>query len=347
MSKRGQPRRLVASLPLVAPSFVLRHTHLIYYLAQSRIALVARRSLLAIRPILLENHQKVCPVGSMAEAVGLAIGVVSLASMFTTCLECFEYVEVAKNFNDDFGKCVLRLDVAKLRLSQWGESLGLTEVGEREIQSSMSEPELKTAMRLVQDIVNSFDRAEEYSRKYKPDLASVDTASSAFSSARGPSTLSDLTKAEAQVHSTVKELTLKRQPTASLKRKTSWALYEKRRFNNLIDNINTSVADLMDIVPKEKQASICSRDMDRIKDIEQLKILQSVSDEDDKVLRDAISGRMKSTDLRSFSNFEADDKAKYHLGDKNYGVEAKSYNLNATNFRAKGSSEVFIGNENR
>lgn len=38
----------------------------------------------------------------MADFAGLAIGAVSIASLFTTCIECFDIVVAGKNFSEDY-----------------------------------------------------------------------------------------------------------------------------------------------------------------------------------------------------------------------------------------------------
>jgi hypothetical protein len=38
----------------------------------------------------------------MAEAAGLALGVMGIASLFTTCVECFDIVVRARDFSEEF-----------------------------------------------------------------------------------------------------------------------------------------------------------------------------------------------------------------------------------------------------
>ena len=59
------------------------------------------------------------------EPVGLGIGIAGLAGAFTACVDCFEYIQLGRQFGHDYGKCLLKLDVAKLRISRWGVAMGL------------------------------------------------------------------------------------------------------------------------------------------------------------------------------------------------------------------------------
>lgn len=63
----------------------------------------------------------------MAETAGLVVGVVALASLFNTTVECFEFVQLGRSFGKDFQTSQLKLDSARLRLSRWGKSLDLVE----------------------------------------------------------------------------------------------------------------------------------------------------------------------------------------------------------------------------
>lgn len=58
------------------------------------------------------------------EPAGLVVGIAGLAGTITSCVECFDYIQLGRNFGADYGKCLLRLDAAKLRMSRWGDSLG-------------------------------------------------------------------------------------------------------------------------------------------------------------------------------------------------------------------------------
>jgi hypothetical protein len=62
-------------------------------------------------------------VPSMPEIAGLVVGGVALASLFSTCIEFLNDIRLARSFGADFERCQLTLDLVKLRLSRWGESV--------------------------------------------------------------------------------------------------------------------------------------------------------------------------------------------------------------------------------
>ena len=54
----------------------------------------------------------------MAEAAGLIVGVVALASLFNNTVKCFKFVQLSRTFRKDFQTSQLKLNSARLRLSQ-------------------------------------------------------------------------------------------------------------------------------------------------------------------------------------------------------------------------------------
>lgn len=42
-------------------------------------------------------------------------------------MECFEYIQLGRHFGRDFGRCRLKLDIAKRRLARWGEAVNVDE----------------------------------------------------------------------------------------------------------------------------------------------------------------------------------------------------------------------------
>lgn len=61
----------------------------------------------------------------MAEAAGLAVGVVSLAVSFKACIDLFDCFYVAYKQVPDLLILVTKLDVERYLLLQWGKEAGL------------------------------------------------------------------------------------------------------------------------------------------------------------------------------------------------------------------------------
>ncbi|KAK6857310.1 ubiquitin-conjugating enzyme [Apiospora arundinis] len=61
----------------------------------------------------------------MAEVAGLALGMLGIAGLFTSCIENFDIVVRAKDFGEDFDLLCTHLSLQRIRLALWGETLGL------------------------------------------------------------------------------------------------------------------------------------------------------------------------------------------------------------------------------
>ena len=64
------------------------------------------------------------------EPISLTIGI---ASLFSTCIECFEYFKAAQSLGDDLKILLVKLDIEKTRLLIWGNAVGILRVVELQI----------------------------------------------------------------------------------------------------------------------------------------------------------------------------------------------------------------------
>lgn len=60
------------------------------------------------------------------EPASLTVGTVTLVSLLTTCVECFEYIDTAKSCGRDLELLKTKFAVEKARLLIWGDSVGLS-----------------------------------------------------------------------------------------------------------------------------------------------------------------------------------------------------------------------------
>lgn len=104
----------------------------------------------------------------MAEVFGVVAGVASLVGVFTSCLECLQYIQLGVNFGNDYGKCQLRLDVVALRLSRWGLAVGLNNFnissGQPQVQATQEESRI--AERVLGELLESLQEARKASDRF-------------------------------------------------------------------------------------------------------------------------------------------------------------------------------------
>lgn len=59
------------------------------------------------------------------EVVGLTTGLISLAGLFSTCIDAFAYIKAGKNLERDVEILLVKLDIEKARLLSWGNAIGI------------------------------------------------------------------------------------------------------------------------------------------------------------------------------------------------------------------------------
>jgi hypothetical protein len=84
----------------------------------------------------------------MAEPIGLTVGLLSLAGLFSTCIDCFNFYEASKECGDELRTLLVQLDPEKTRLLTGAEHVGLGDVNSRNrhMDLDMLEPSIRNAL---------------------------------------------------------------------------------------------------------------------------------------------------------------------------------------------------------
>jgi hypothetical protein len=228
------------------------------------------------------------------EPVGLTVGILGLAGLFNNAVDCFEYVQLGRNFGSNFQTSVLKLDNARLRLSRWGQSVGLSTKVE-DVQSlhrtTVPAEEIPKAERILGHILELFADAEGVSAKVKT-RSSLDEPSLAVYDAQ-----TDLDPVRMSLHQKMRELSIKRQNRTPLRQKAKWALYEEKHFKRLIEDVTDLVNDLVELFPaaQSSQQELCELEVLELGTSESLPILKDIASSQDKYLEAALSKALKPT----------------------------------------------------
>ncbi|KAL6240401.1 hypothetical protein RBB50_012683 [Rhinocladiella similis] len=250
----------------------------------------------------------------MAEAAGLAFGILGA---FNDAIQCFEYVQLARNFDQDFQTAILKLDIAKLRLSRWGQSVGLDQVVEG-MQSlpgvSGSADDHEKAKELLDQIVGLFEDAEHTSAKLK----------SPGSDTKVYDTTHDLDEATTSLHKRLEMLSLKRFKPGNVLKKAKWALHKEKSFNRLIQDTTELVSGLIELFPaaQPKQKHLCEEDGSELASDKNASLIAPIVAEQDPELSAAI----KSQHFAGAQNFNIT-----FAGSHNYGLQQGYFSGQQTN----------------
>ena len=74
------------------------------------------------------------------EPLSLSAGLIGLATLFSTSIEGFEYLNAARSLGRDYELLLTQFDVEKTRLLIWGESMGLLQEDEQKISDKLTSP---------------------------------------------------------------------------------------------------------------------------------------------------------------------------------------------------------------
>lgn len=289
------------------------------------------------------------------EVAGIVVGVAGLAGLFSTCVECFDYIQLGTTFGTDFGTCLLRLDGARLRLSRWSVSVGLAAVDSTGIQSPphaailISREDYEFAQRLLEQIRDAFAVAEKMSTSYQNQT----TGSAQQPNLMTVSPLADLEPeildaSVKRVHMSLQQLARGRQKQTSFFRKTLWAVHDKRRFERLINSIHSSVQDLIELFPApivERMRQLSRVEASHLASANDAHLLERACGNDDEMLAEAL--KEESTRRGHFvSDWNVSGNARVRIRDDNMSGSQSTAHT-ATRFIVSDSSDVWIGNKNQ
>ncbi|ERF72210.1 hypothetical protein EPUS_02097 [Endocarpon pusillum Z07020] len=185
----------------------------------------------------------------MAEAVGLALGTVALASLFSACVELINYFELGKSYEYDYDLACLKLYVLKARLDTCGKTLSIDDAAHEShrLRQHWSQ-EQDVIIRSLLGIKNIIGNAEVLKDKYrlvphKPNgLSNFHTIRTKDYNSLGSS----------RPPKSSRRLSL-------FRRSTIWAIRDRQKFDALlndmeffISNVELVVSRLMAKQPKEK-----------------------------------------------------------------------------------------------
>ncbi|CAN9101792.1 unnamed protein product [Alternaria alternata] len=221
------------------------------------------------------------------EPAGLAVGIVALAGLFNNAVDCFEYVQLGSAFGTDFQVSLLKLDILRLRLSRWGKSVGLDGdlSNAHAIKLATGPPEdIEKAGNVLGQIMDLFAKMESKSKKYQSRIGEIDGDLKVLDVA------TNLEASGQSLHEKMRAMSIKRQNSTPLRPKVQWALYERKRFRVLLEDVTDLVNDLVECFPasREEQRRLCTTEASTIGSGDCVSALKDVIAQQDGDLHQAV-----------------------------------------------------------
>ena len=184
----------------------------------------------------------------MAEIFGTAAAALSVAGLFTNCVQCFEYVQLGRNFGKDYETYILRIRITLANLERWGEAVRIDENLDLNTLGSDSDRSV-SAHEILANILATIQSLYNKSKRYEINQAPEDRllGTEADLSPHGQRLDRHLQK--------VMGLRKQRQKSTNLFKKTAWALYDRKSLDNTLQHLKNLVDDLKELYPAEAQPS--------------------------------------------------------------------------------------------
>jgi hypothetical protein len=171
----------------------------------------------------------------MAEPAGLALGVVALASLFTTCIDLIDYFELSKSYEYDYEMACLKLSLLKSRLDAWGQTLQPGVGDSCQLDEELGCHESTVIRRSLQGIADILGSAELLKHKYY--LSPRKSRNRMAVVIRRGHVPSVERKSQRQILSRIPSIPL-------VRRSTTWAIRDKQKFDNLISDLEFFISNL-------------------------------------------------------------------------------------------------------
>jgi len=174
------------------------------------------------------SHQNINMSG--AEAAGLAVGVIALASLFTTCAELLEYFELGKNHRYDYDLACTKVNLLHKRLSIWGRSTHIQDPdnGHPVLQHSVERDTISKSLHALKAILADTDGLR---RKY----------------ALNPVTRATLDTSHQDQSRRFLHWSLQ------VRRRTAWSIRDKAKFDRFIEDISFFIENLERVTDKSSE----------------------------------------------------------------------------------------------
>ena len=213
----------------------------------------------------------------MAEAAGLAIGAVGLAGLFTTCVECLDYIDIAQNHGRDYELSMTKFILLKAKLNAWGRSLQVTDEGQENINlRDHWREERDNVGRCLVGIKTMFEEADNFESRYGLRPLPADPGTISLSQRQ-------TSNAFVQIEAVFRAKLIRRQKGLSIFQKTRWAIRDKKRFDLMIADLAFLIDGLADLSKRlqalDLQQKLLRDEVQAVTNPDSIRLMELASDQ--------------------------------------------------------------------
>ncbi|KAI9844206.1 MAG: blue light receptor [Sclerophora amabilis] len=234
------------------------------------------------------------------EPVGLTLGVAALASLFTTCIECFDLIQLGRTFGRDSELLFTQFEVEKTRLLIWGDSVNILGLEQCAQSSRLYAHHVQvTVEKILHCIFMLFADVNELSKRYGLKRER-DQCQSAVISERSTATRKTLFKASFARFTTH---IARSQASAGISTKTRWAIHDRAKFKTMVDDLGKLIDGVTKITKSADsryiEHNLIQEEIDSLPDISSLRLVQEACAESHPDWSEAAVIRLGDSDMGS------------------------------------------------
>ncbi|WAO93445.1 HeLo domain-containing protein [Fusarium falciforme] len=204
----------------------------------------------------------------------------SVTSLFSTALQAFEFIQVARTFENEAGIYQSKLAIIQLRLSRWGEAIGLdpdheAKPAEATLKNGQPSLAINTDAEAVEEILDNINRAlknaKRESANWKPtgDGMGLDDDDD------------DLQPRYKRLKTKIRDIVAKRcRQITTGARGAKWALYKKEQCEALTTQLLELIEQLENTVQSEGKLDELSQSESKVLGENLKTLLEAVGDVD-------------------------------------------------------------------
>lgn len=247
----------------------------------------------------------------MAEPFGIVTGALSIAALFNNCVDCFEYIQLGRNFGRDYQTSQLKLDIAEVRLTRWGQSVKVYE-DTNFAQVKQGNGTYISAKEILEQLLMLFWAAQKVSERYKNKISTSPEDMTLVDSTN------DLDATFLGLHNRMRDLSLRRQKKAGLRQKTIWALHDGKKFATLVGQIIDFIKELEELFPATAaRQSLAIREVEEVDDTPSLQALKEAAANVDELLAEAATKKEEQILVMNLvKEAKISGSAKFRAGDE-------------------------------
>ncbi|KAJ4194442.1 hypothetical protein NW759_016522 [Fusarium solani] len=280
------------------------------------------------------------------EPPSFALAICGIPGIFKSAVDCFQYIQLGRNFGKDYGFCLAKLEAAELQFTRWGQATGFlqepVDIDSLFQRGPWNEADIKKVRKWLGLINDAFQDAKNRSERYKlsveddePELLEIPDQGGELDKA-GPPTK--------HLVLSMRQVTKNRQKRLSMGKKIGWALFRKADFEALVETICRLIDNLVNIFPAHynSQKELCQQEVKSLQ-AESIPKLVEVLGTNDKLLNLALSEEIQSRG-HDFKDVWIDTSGFVRLGDTYENVSnPKPSGMAFTNLHITGSGTTHAG----